>query len=68
VTAGSEVFAATLSANLGGFSDFASNARATWSPDLSRQRGAIINLTNASSFSGQAAWFLTGNVPPGCDP
>lgn len=68
VTAGSEVFAATLSANLGGFTDFASNARATWSPDLSRQRGAIINLTNASSFSGQAAWFLTGNVPPGCDP
>ena len=40
VSAGSEVFAATLTDNVAPFDLFASSSRTTWQPDLTRQRGA----------------------------
>jgi hypothetical protein len=69
VSPGSEVFSATVTDRIGIVGEvFSSNSRTSWSPDLTRQRGARIATTNASQFSGTDNWFLTGNVPQGCVP
>lgn len=69
VSPGSEVFSATVTDRIGIPGEvFSTNARTSWSPDLTRQRGARISTTNAGQFSGTDNWFLTGNVPLGCVP
>lgn len=69
VTAGSEVFTATLTANVGSSTLFPSGSRVSWSPDLVRQRAAVLTYTEPGSAGTPAgSWFLTTTVPPGCDP
>ena len=68
VTPGTEVYAATLTDNVAPLEEFSTNARATWQPDLTRQRGARINITNAGMFTGLDAYGPIINPPSGCDP
>ncbi len=69
VSPNSDVFSATLSEAIGtAGADFSGSARTSWTPDPIRQRGARINTNGAGAFNGLDAWFLTANIPPGCDP
>ena len=68
VSAGSEVFSATLTGNLSPFDDFSAGARTTWNPDLTFQRAARITTTGGTSTDGPRTWGLLGNVPLACSP
>jgi|GEM_PF-1764356 len=68
VTAGSEVFSATLTGNLSPFDDFSAGARTTWNPDLTFQRAARITTTGGTSTDGPRTWGLLGVVPSACSP
>ncbi|WP_230981141.1 hypothetical protein [Gemmatimonas groenlandica] len=68
VTPGTDVFTATLTDNVAPIDEFSINARATWQPDLTKQRGARINITSGGMFTGLNAYELIGNPPGGCDP